>query len=400
MSEPRPMTVLCLASYEKGEEFLRECKRQGCRVVLLTVEKLAEAAWPRESIDQVFLMPDIAKRPDVIYAVSYLARSQNIDRIVPLDEYDVETAAALREHLRVPGMGETTMRYFRDKLAMRVQARDKNILVPEFVHILNYDQIRDYMAHVTPPWLLKPRSEAAAMGIKKIQGSEELWRMLDQLGDQQSFFLLEHYVPGDVFHVDSIINEREVLFAVAHQYGHPPWNVAHEGGVFTTRTLPHESADEQALQAINRELIRALGLVRGITHSEFIKGRDGRFYFLETAARVGGAYIVDVVEAATGINLWAEWAKLEIATSEHPYHLPEYRHEYAGVALSLARQEEPDTSAYQDPEIVRRLKKRHHAGLIVASADPERVKFLLETYSQRFYTDFSATLPVPDKPTS
>ena len=43
---------------------------------------------------------------------------------------------------------------------------------------------------------------------------------------------------------------------------------------------------------------------------------DGAQYFLETSARVGGAFIVDVVEAATGINLWREWAKIEIA-GEH-----------------------------------------------------------------------------------
>ena len=59
----------------------------------------------------------------------FLARTRLIDRIVPLDDYDVETAAALREHLRVPGMGDTTARYFRDKLAMRVQARDRGLQV-------------------------------------------------------------------------------------------------------------------------------------------------------------------------------------------------------------------------------------------------------------------------------
>ena len=47
----KPLTVLCIATYLKGHEFLRECKRQGCRVFLLTEEKLREADWPRESID-------------------------------------------------------------------------------------------------------------------------------------------------------------------------------------------------------------------------------------------------------------------------------------------------------------------------------------------------------------
>src|SRR5262249_21722345 len=156
---------------------------------------------------------------------------------------------------------------------------------------------------------LKPRSEAASMGIKKISSQEEIWPLLEALGDRQSFYVLEQFIQGDIYHVDSIVSEREVVFAVPHKYGHPPMEVAH-GGIFTTRKIPRQSADAQALDLLNRELIKTLGLVRGVTHTEFIKGReDGRFYFLETAARVGGANIAETVEAATGINFWAEWAR-------------------------------------------------------------------------------------------
>ena len=43
------MNVLCLASYEKGHEFLRECKRQNCTVVLVTSLSLQDKAqWPRQ----------------------------------------------------------------------------------------------------------------------------------------------------------------------------------------------------------------------------------------------------------------------------------------------------------------------------------------------------------------
>jgi biotin carboxylase len=401
MSEQRPVTILCLASYEKGAAFLRECKRLGCRVLLVTVESLSGADWPREAIDDIFYLPSIADREDLIKGVSYLARGQVIDRIVPLDDYDVETAALLREHLRIPGMGDTTARYFRDKLAMRVKAREHGILVPEFVHVLNYDRVREYMERVPPPWVLKPRSEASAVGIKKAHHAEEVWRLLDALGDQQSFYVLEQYIPGDIFHIDSIVSEREVVFAVPHKYGHPPMNVAHDGGIFTTRRVSEESSDAQALESLNRELISALGLVRGVTHTEFIKGRDdGRFYFLETASRVGGANIAETIEAATGINLWAEWAKIEVDGGERPYSLPPHRNDYSGIIISLARQERPDTSAYDDPEIVWRMSKQHHAGLIVRSSDPARVERLLEEYSRRFYEDFFATQPLPDRPTS
>lgn len=399
MSQQRPLTVLCVTSYEKGQEFMRECKRQGCRVFLITVQSLENADWPRESLDDVFYMPNNYLRDDIIKGVSYLARTMQIDRIVALDDFEIETGAALREHLRVPGMGDTTARYFRDKLAMRVKAQSAGIRVPDFVHALNYEAMKEYMERVPPPWVLKPRSEASAIGIKKVHQAEELWPILDSLGDKQSFYVLEHYIPGDVYHVDSIVSENEIVFAVPHKYGAPPMNTAHDGGVFITRKLPRESDEAQALYKINKELIAALGLVRGVTHAEFIRGReDGRFYFLETAARVGGANIAEVVEAATGINLWAEWAKVEIGLDEKKYVLPEHRDDYSGILISLARQECPDTSAYNDPEIVWRMNKKHHAGLIVASPDPQRVEDLLNSYAERFVTDFLAVAPLPDKP--
>src|SRR5204863_5903223 len=170
---------------------------------LLTVENRRHASWPFGCIDEVFTMPENLPLQSLTYAVSYAARSRNIDRIVALDEFDMENVSALREHMRIPGMGLTTVRYFRDKLAMRARAQEIGILVPEFAHVLNYDNLRDFMSRVPAPWLLKPRSQASGIGMKKIHQPDELWPWLNQLGDKQSHYLLEQFIPGSVFHVDS-----------------------------------------------------------------------------------------------------------------------------------------------------------------------------------------------------
>ena len=400
MSDTRPLTFLCITTYEKGQEFMRECKRQGCRVLLLTAEKLRNADWPRESIDETFYLPGEIPIADIVKAVTHLARNERLDRIVALDEFDMETAATLREHLRIPGMGLTTMRYFRDKLAMRMRALDRKVRVPDFVPVVNHGDIEYYMDHVAGPWVLKPRQEASAIGIKKIHAAAELWPVLEQLGDKQSTYLLEKFVPGDVYHVDSVVSENEILFSNVSKYGKPPMNVAH-GGVFTTFTVPRGSEEDSALRAINSDLIAALGLLRGVAHAEFIRAQaDGQFYFLECAARVGGAYINEMVETATGLNLWREWARIEISGGDGSYKLPAVREDYAGVILSLARQENPDTSAYSDPEVQQRIRKHHHAGLVLKSSDPNRIPHLLESYAQRFAEEFMAVEPPRDKPTS
>lgn len=393
-----PLTILCLASYKKGDEFLRECRRQNCRVLLLTSEHLRDEDWAREAIDEMFLMPLDEnrrwRRDDLINSVSYLARREKIARIVPLDDFDLDMAAMLREHLRVPGMGETTTRYFRDKLAMRSHAQEAGLTVPQFTPLIHDAQIHEFTARVAPPWMLKPRSEAAAIGIKKVHATEELWASLECLGDRRSYYLLEQFMPGDIFHVDAITSEREILFANVSRYGLPPFEVAHQGGIFRTETLRQNSSDAQTLLDFNRAWLKASRIMRGVTHTEFIKGRDdGKFYFLETAARVGGAHIVELIEAARGINLWAEWAKIEIAGESGTYKLPPLRDDYAGLLVSLARQEQPDTSAYNDPEIVWRMNKKHHVGVIVRSPDEARITRLLDSYVARFREDFMAIKP-------
>src|ERR1700691_6307005 len=175
---------LCIASYEKGQDFLRQCAEMGVRPTLLTVEKLRDAAWPREALEEVATMPSDLTHEQIVNTVAWMSRGRRFDRVVALDEFDLEAAARLREHMRIRGMGVTATAYYRDKLAMRTGALESGFLVPEFCRVLNYDELRAYMSKVSAPWLLKPRAEASALGIRKIHEPEELWRALDELGDR------------------------------------------------------------------------------------------------------------------------------------------------------------------------------------------------------------------------
>lgn len=398
-------TIVCLASYFKGTEFLRECKRLGFRVALVTKERLLQEEWPRESLDDIVAVPNDASPEIFLHVVSQLARPETVFRLVALEEFDVITAGLIREHLCLPGMTSSQARVFRDKLTMRVRARAAGLPVPEFVHLLNYERLHRFMQQVEPPWVLKPRSDVSAVGIRKMQESEQVWRAIDELdarerlNERSSFYLLERYVAGEVFHVDSAVANGRVVFAGVNRYGRPPMDVAHGGGVFISQTVGYNSEDRRNLLKLNRSLVKSLGLRDGAAHAEFIKSaRDGEFYFLEIAARVGGAYIAETLEAASGINIWREWARIETADEEHPYQPPKSAKAYAGIVLSLARQEYPDTSAYTDPEIVFRVRKRHHAGLVVRSETPERVTELLEIYARRFVEEFTAVVPPPERP--
>jgi biotin carboxylase len=404
-TQSRPLNIICLATYFKGADFIRECKARGCRVILITKEKVLREDWPRESLDDVIAVPNDAGPPLFIDLLAFLARQMKIDRVIALEEFDVVTAALMREHLCLPGLSSSGAKVFRDKLSMAVHSRRAGIDVPEFVPLVNVEEVDEFMQSVPGPWVIKPRSDVSAIGIRKVSEPEEVRRAMHEMNEREnlreraSYYVLARFVAGEVFHVDSVVNDGRVMFAGTNQYGRPPMQVAHQGGAYISRTLERGSADEKTLLAINKKLVRALGLERGATHAEFIKSdADGKFYFLEIAARVGGAYISDVLEAASGVNLWREWARLEIADGKGPSTIKPPRKEYAGIILSLAKQEHPDTSNYADDEIVHRVKKRHHAGLIVRSPNHARVNDLLDDYGRRFVEDFVAVAPPPERP--
>ncbi len=341
----------------------------------------SETGWDMESLSM---------------SVSYIARNEDINRIIALDDFDVEKGAKLREHLRVAGMGDTTARYFRDKLAMRKKAADDKISIPNFVHVLNHNKINEFLDSNQPPYILKPRSQAGAIGIKKLYNKDEAWEAINSLGDEQSYYLIEAFVEGNIFHVDSIIYNHEIKFAQLHEYALPPFEVAHEGRVFCSRTVKKGSSDEKNLIEINKKVIKSLGLKKGVSHTEFIKGKDGKFYFLETSARVGGANIANLVEETTGINLWKEWAKLENLNDSEKYVLPKLNRKYGAIIISLAKQQKPDLSSY-DENVVWKLNKEYHAGLIVASKNYKKMFEVSNKYIEKFYSDFFATHPIQDK---
>ncbi len=397
-----PLTFLCISSYFKGEAFLKSCKKAGNKVYLITSKKLENEDWPWESIDDVYYMREDEHKKwnltDLVNSVAFMMRSIKFDRFVALDDFDVEKVAALREQFRIPGMGDTTSRYFRDKLAMRVKARIEGIPVPAFTSLFHDNDILKYCEEVPGPWMIKPRSEASAVGIKKITDEKVLWETLSNLGDDRHKYLLEKYSPGQVFHADALTANGKVVFSRISGYIDTPFDVAHEGGIFRSHTLDFSDESSKALTQLNKKVLKAFGMQYSASHTEFIRSNEtGDYLFLETSSRVGGANLAEMVEAASGINLWAEWAKLETAVANHEeYKPPKDSRQHAGIVVSLSRFETPDTSIFSEKELVWRSKKKWHVGLIVKAKTNKRVLELLSDYTGKIQKDFHASAPAPE----
>lgn len=399
------MVFLCLACFHKGNTFIEAAHSIGVEVYLVTSKKLETAGWPWECIMDVFYMAEDDEgqwnMSDLITGTAYFMREKNLDAIIALDDFDVERAAALREHFRLDGMGQTTVRFFRDKLAMRAKAASAQIRGPAFSSLFNNQKINQFLDQHPGPWIIKPRSEASAAGLKKVNTLEEAWNHINFLGDKRHQYLIECFIEGDVYHVDALFDHKNILFVQCSKYLNPPFQVAHGGGIFESMTLDEQDPDHKKLQELTQNLMWAFGMNYSATHSEFLKSKkDGKFYFVETSSRVGGAHLSEMVEFATGINLWTEWAKLEAAKVKgENYQVPDRLYQAAGIIISLSKYQHPDYSRFTDPAVVWRMNKEHHIGLIVKHSSQERVKELLDDYAHVIKEHYHASLPATDKPT-
>ncbi|MFV5696473.1 ATP-grasp domain-containing protein [Flavobacterium sp. LB3P122] len=388
-------TFLCISNYFKGADFLINLKKLGNKVYLVTSEKLRDKPWPHQYIDEIFYMEgkDVDWNLEhLLLGVGNFMKSTKIDAIVALDDYDVEKATYLRENLRIDGMGQTTGRYFRDKLAMRMRAKSCGISIPTFCSLFNDHDINTFADTIPAPWVLKPRSEASANGIIKVHDKESLWIFINELGNNRFKYLLEQFKPGDVYHCDSLISDSKVVFSLTSKYLATPMEISHSGGVFRSANIHYDSEDDKAIKKINEQVLKGFGLKNGAAHTEFIKCKeDGEIYFLETSSRVGGAHLAEMVAEASNINLWKEWAAIEDAlVKESKNTLPKVKKGYAGIVLTLSKFQHPDLSSFSDPEVCFRVPLEYHAGLIVKSDKQERVLELLEDYGNRLASDFTA----------
>jgi hypothetical protein len=165
--------------------------------------------------------------------------------------------------------------------------------------------------------------------------------------------------------------------------------------------LDKNSEEAKGLDQINKQVLDKFGIQNGATHSEYIRGTDGRYYFLETSSRVGGAHIPDMVEAATGVNIWREWARLENALLEGTqYSVEETQKLFGGLIVALAKDKHPNTQNLQSDEVEKFLPIDYHIGIVYKAKTADIIEERLDQAAEVVTEQILNILPPKDKPTS
>ena len=232
------------------------------------------------------------------------------DFSVQTDEYAVTILAIINSRLGLIGLTLEEEHKFRDKVTMKKYLND-DIQKPL---LYTLEDIKNNS--ISYPVIVKPRTFAASKGVCKINNKEELLAIIENKQvdysrpsiDTMDDLEVEEFIDGDVYHIDGIVFNGQVVFCVTSKYINSCFNYAHGKMLGSIKEI-----DKKQEQALNfaKKVNRDLGIPDGGFHLEaFYKNND--FAFLEIGIRPGGGDIVPTIEAATGVDLSKEHLKCQL----------------------------------------------------------------------------------------
>lgn len=237
------------------------------------------------------------------------ARLGGIDRLIALSEFDLLTAAQLREDFDIPGDSPTAVARFRDKAVMKRVVAAAGVRAPRFVELNGADDVGTALAGFRYPLIVKPRTGAASVGVQRVDSAAQLDAVLPHLAVGEYEYECEEYIEGPIYHVDGIVSHGTPVLVRASRYINTCLDFANGKPLGSIMLEPGAANDE--LLAFAQASLRALSLTDGAFHLEVIRGGDG-LYFLEIGARVGGGEIPFLFRDLYGVDLFKLWVRQQL----------------------------------------------------------------------------------------
>lgn len=283
--------------------------RAGLRVALLT-ERVPPGAV-RSLIDDLeitdLLVPDKARA-----AAAALAERTGARGVLTWADRDVELVARIAADLGFPGLSPGAARLVRDKHAGRLAFAARPDLIPRYRHISGPADLREAIAEVGFPAVLKPLTGSGSKGIFEVRDEPEAVARFEQLRDYTlnsgdpmfagtpGRWLYEEYLEGTEHSVEGLVQDGEAyVLAVTDKVTVPPHHIEIEH----IQPSALAGAAYAAVVDLTTEAVRLLGLNDCTFHLECkVDGRN-RARLVEIAGRPGGGMIAShLVAMSTGVD--------------------------------------------------------------------------------------------------
>jgi biotin carboxylase len=250
----------------------------------------------------------------------WILRVHAVRGIAAYHEKSLILAAELRTKFGLPGMSLTTATLVRDKARMKAAVARVGIPVAEHRTVDDVSDLNQLdWAH--GPYVLKNRLGVGSQFQGLVATAAQAADIVTTVPSPPGGWLAERYVDAGMIHCDAVVVGSKVVFCCVSHYLTLPgdFRIAAFGG---SEVIPSGELYSE-LEQFNAAVIRALGIVDGVTHLEVFRGSDGRLTFCEIAARPPGGGIDLLVHRACGVNLFEAAIRLSAGLT---YDLPMSAH--------------------------------------------------------------------------
>lgn len=256
-----------------------------------------------------------------------------IDRLEATIESHVLPTAHVRERCGIPGTLSRTAWLCRDKAAMKDALRAAGVPCAASTRVDSAAAVRDFVAAVGYPVILKPLDGAGAAGTYRAGDDAELARALDSSGVARgAAAIAEEFIEGHEGFYDTLtIGGRVAMDFACHYF--PNVLEAMRARWISPQIVHTNRIDDPSyaeLRQLGQRVIDVLGIHDSPTHMEWFFGPKG-LKFSEIGCRPPGVGTWDLYCAGNDIDLYAEWARS--VSWRAVDHLPSRSHAVGKVAL-------------------------------------------------------------------
>ncbi|MER5891086.1 ATP-grasp domain-containing protein [Streptomyces sp. NPDC001941] len=276
----------------------------GLRTSVICRPEVVPRLRSREKIQRLIVLREDASVDEWVAAARFVHAVDPVDRLTNFTEKDTEKTAAIGLDLGLAWHSPETVRAVADKCEMRrvLAEAGAGSVTAETVH--DAAGVLKVAEEVGYPLICKPVRGVASKGVTRIDGPADIERALawgaTGAGDLDSpELLVEPFLSGEEYSVEAVSEDGEhLVVGVTRKISE------HDHFVEVGHVVPAPLADADADRVADtvRAMLTALGVRRGVTHTEVIVAPDA-VHVVETHLRPAGDEIPELWARVSGVDL-------------------------------------------------------------------------------------------------
>jgi biotin carboxylase len=277
--------IMVLGGSNSQKHIIKNAHELKLKVVLVDSRSNAES---KDAAD-IFCNVD----PKNFQTVLEIARTYQIKGVFSdQNDYCIEALAYINKEMNFLGNSVESSRLATNKLSQKKYlSKISPELIPQFWIFNTKETLEEFVSeNPEKDFVLKPTNSQGSRGVIKINS-----RNIPKIEESQFYntngkveYLVEEYIGGYEFSVESIIVEGEIFdLLITRKYHYEKNDCLDQENTYLD-DIPEEI--QKALLEANSKVIKGLNLYFGLTHSEY-KFYNGHVFLMEAAARGGGGGI-------------------------------------------------------------------------------------------------------------